>query len=123
MLKYNVSYTTSKNTSMASCVAAVPTTVYSVTAKKKAFSYSIKSVKRAAGYQVQYSLNKKFSTKKKYKTKTKNISATSATVKSGTIKKLTKKKTYYVRARAYKVINGKKYYCKWSKTNKVKIKK
>ena len=121
--KYNVSYTTSKNTSMASCVAAVPTTVYSVTAKKKAFSYSIKSVKRAAGYQVQYSLNKKFSTKKKYKTKTKNISATSATVKSGTIKKLTKKKTYYVRARAYKVINGKKYYCKWSKTNKVKIKK
>ena len=59
----------------------------------------------------------------KYKTKTKNISATSATVKSGTIKKLTKKKTYYVRVRAYKVINGKKYYCKWSKTNKVKIKK
>ena len=106
---------------MASCVVAVPTTVYSVTAKKKAFSYSIKSVKRAAGYQVQYSLNKKFSTKKKCKTK--NISATSATVKKGTIKKLTKKKTYYVRVRAYKVINGKKYYCKWSKTNKVKIKK
>ena len=59
----------------------------------------------------------------KYKTKTKNISATSATVKNGTIKKLTKKKTYYVRVRAYKVINGKKYYCKWSKINKVKIKK
>ena len=102
---------------------AIPPTMAPSSLKQRSPWNSIKSVKRAAGYQVQYSLNKKFSTKKKYKTKTKNISATSATVKNGTIKKLTKKKTYYVRVRAYKVINGKKYYCKWSKTNKVKIKK
>lgn len=120
---YNVSYTTSKSTSISACTAAVPTTLYSLTAKKKSFKYSIKSVQRASGYQLQYSLSKKFSKKKKFKTKTKNISATSASVKNGTIKKLQKKKTYYVRVRAYKVIDGKKYYCKWSAKKKVKIKK
>ena len=94
-----------------------------MTAKRKSFRYSIKSVKRASGYQIQYSLNKKFSKKKKYKTKTKTILAAKSNVKNGMIKKLTKKKTYYVRVRAYKVINGKKYYCKWSGRRKVKIRK
>ncbi len=121
--KYNVASSTTKNTSMAACTAAVPTVLYSVSAKKKAFKYSIKSVKRASGYQIQYSLNSKFRTKKKYKTKIKNISATSANTKNGTIKKLLKKKKYYVRVRAYKIINGKKYYCKWSGKKKVKTKK
>ena len=83
---------------------------------------------RAAGYQLQYSLNKKFSTKKKYKTKYKNLSAKNTTTISGSVTKLQNNKRYYARARAYKVINGKKYYCKWSsvvtaKTKKVKVKK
>ena len=39
------------------------------------------------------------------------------------ISKLTAKKTYYVRVRAYKKSSGKKIYGKWSKIKKVKIKK
>jgi hypothetical protein len=39
-----------------------------------------------------------------------------------TFKKLKSKKTYYVKARAYKVVNGKKIYGNWSKIKKVKVK-
>ena len=38
-------------------------------------------------------------------------------------KKLTGKKTYYYRARAYKVVDGKPVYGAWSKTQKVTVKK
>lgn len=125
---YSTAYTTTQNTSLGTCVSAVPTTIYSLIGKKKTFSYSFKKVDRAAGYQLQYSLNKKFSTKKKYKTKYKNLSAKNTTTISGSVTKLQNNKRYYARARAYKVINGKKYYCKWSsvvtaKTKKVKVKK
>lgn len=120
---YDVSYSTSKNTSIAACAAAVDTKIYSLTPKKRAFKYSFKAVKRASGYQLQYSLSKKFKKAKKYKTKTKNIKPSKAATKTGTIKKLNKKrKTYYVRVRAYKILNGKKYYCKWTKAKKVKTK-
>ena len=39
-----------------------------------------------------------------------------------TITKLTSKKTYSVRVRAYKKINGKVYYGNWSKVRKIKVK-
>ena len=42
---------------------------------------------------------------------------------SYTIKKLKKKKTYYVRIRTYKKVSGKTYYSGWSSVKKVKIKK
>ena len=38
-------------------------------------------------------------------------------------KKLKKKKTYYIRVRAYKMNGKKKVYGKWSTVKKVKIKK
>lgn len=67
----------------------------------------------AKGYQVQYATNKKFKSKKsKLVTKTKV-----------TLKKLKRKKTYYIRVRAYKVVNGKKVYGKWSSVKKIKVKK
>ena len=120
---YNVSSSIAKVTSIAACVAAVDTKIYSLTSKKKAFGYSFKAVKRASGYQLQYSLNKKFKKGKKYKTKTVNVKPSKAATKTGTVKKLDKKKrTYYVRVRAYKVLNGTKYYCKWTKAKKVKTK-
>ena len=73
----------------------------------------------AKGYEVQYSLNKKF---KKAKTKTVDIKKTKKL--SLTIKKLKKSKTYYVRVRAYATdASGKKVPGKWSKTKKVKIRK
>ena len=71
------------------------------------------AVKGAKGYQLQYALNKKFKKKKSVQTKkTKYI-----------IKKLKKKKTYYIRVRAYKMNGKKKVYGKWSMVKKVKIKK
>lgn len=43
--------------------------------------------------------------------------------KSGYIGKLKKGKTYYVRARVYKVISGRYVYGKWSSKKKVKLTK
>ena len=71
------------------------------------------AVKGAKGYQLQYALNKKFKKKKSVQTKKTKY----------TIKKLKKKKTYYIRVRAYKMNGKKKVYGKWSTVKKVKIKK
>ena len=71
------------------------------------------TVKGAKDYQLQYALSKKFKKKKSIQTKkTKYI-----------IKKLKKKKTYYIRVRAYKMDGKKKVYGKWSKVKKIKVKK
>ena len=68
----------------------------------------------AKGYQLQYAQSKNF--KKKLKTVNKNVSTQSYT----TLKKLQKKKAYYIRVRAYTQISGKKIYGKWSPVKKVK---
>lgn len=72
-----------------------------------------KKLTNVSGYQIQYAPNKKFK-----KAKRKTVKSTSVT-----IKKLKKKKTYFVRVRAYKLVDGKKVYGKWSAVKKVKIKK
>lgn len=69
------------------------------------------------GYQIQYSTSKKFAKGNKTKTISKNKTT------SYTIKKLKKKKAYYVRIRTYKKVSGKTYYSGWSSVKKVKIKK
>ena len=69
------------------------------------------------GYQIQYSTSKKFAKGNKTETISKNKTT------SYTIKKLKKKKTYYVRIRTYKKVSGKTYYSGWSSVKKVKIKK
>ncbi|MCR4690065.1 MAG: hypothetical protein K5739_01800 [Lachnospiraceae bacterium] len=70
-----------------------------------------------SGYQISYSTNKKF---KKAKTKTKTIK--NCKTKKKSIKALKAGKRYYFRVRAFKKIEGKKYYGNWSKVKKVKIK-
>lgn len=85
-----------------------------VAAKKKSVKVTIKKVKDAKGYEVQYSTSKKFTKKT---TKTSKTSKTTYTVK-----KLKGKKVYYVRVRAYKVVDGKKVYSKWTTVKKVKTK-
>ena len=65
------------------------------------------------GYQIQYATNKKFK-----KAKKKTVKSTSVT-----LRKLKKKKTYFIRIRAYKIADGKKVYGKWSSVKKVKVKK
>lgn len=77
-------------------------------------SVTLKKIKGAAGYQILYSSNKKFSG-----AKTKTTAKTSVTLKS-----LTKNKTYYVKVRAYKKDStGKKVYGAYSSVKKIRIKK
>ena len=85
--------------------------------KGKKAKVSYKKVANAKGYEVQYSTSKKFS----QNVKTKNA----GTKTSITLSKLTKKKTYYVRVRAYTMDgNGQKELSSaWSATKKVTIKK
>ena len=84
------------------------------TSKKKIKS-SWNKVGGASGYQVMWSTYKNFS--KNYKTKSVKSKYLSKTVTAAQ-----SKKTYYVRVRAYKTINGKKVYSQWSSTKKVKTK-
>jgi hypothetical protein len=66
------------------------------------------------GYEVQYALKKSFAGAKTVVVK----KAAAKTV----LKKLTTGKKYYVRVRAYKIVNGKKYYSAWSKAKGAKVK-
>lgn len=116
------------NPSQPTTAAPATTTQVKVTVKKT----TLKSAKNAKGkklvvkwkkntagngYQIQYSISKKFAKGNKTKTISKNKTT------SYTIKKLKKKKTYYVRIRTYKKVSGKTYYSGWSSVKKVKIKK
>ena len=80
--------------------------------KKRTTTITWKKVSNASGYEIQYALNKKFSKKAKKKILTKN---------KATIKKLKRKKMYYVRVRAYRLDGTKKVYGKWNKRVKVKV--
>lgn len=82
---------------------------------KKKIKASWSKVGGASGYQVMWSTYKNFS--KNYKTK-----SVKAKYSSKTVTTAQSKKTYYVRVRAYKTINGKKVYSQWSNTKKVKTK-
>lgn len=81
--------------------------------KKCKVKVTWKKVPNSMGYQIQYATNKKFK-----KAKKKTVKYTFVT-----LKKLKKKKTYFIRIRAYKIADGKKAYGKWSTVKKVKIKK
>lgn len=82
---------------------------------KKKIKASWAKVSGASGYQVMWSTYKNFS--KNYKTK-----SVKAKYSSKTVTTAQSKKTYYVRVRAYKTVNGKKVYSPWSNTKKVKTK-
>ena len=83
--------------------------------KKRTATVKWKKQKNCDGYQIVYSRKKNFKNKKSVYVKGKGK-------KTYTIKKLARKKTYYVKMRTYKVINGKKAYGKWSKVHRVKVK-
>lgn len=67
------------------------------------------------GFEVQYALNKSFTKKKK----TKRYDLYAERVK---LRGLKRKKTYYVRVRAFKKVGTKKVYGKWSIAKKCKVK-
>jgi len=84
------------------------TSVSKLTAAKKALTVSIsKKTKQVTGYEIQYATNKKFS-----KAKTTTVKSYKTT--KVTLKKLSAKKTYYVRVRTYKTVGKTKYYSGWS---------
>lgn len=80
--------------------------------KRKTAQVAWKKSTGASGYQIKYSSSKRFS-------KAKTVSVKKSTKK--TLKKLKSRKKYYVRVRAYRVINGEKVYSSWSKTKTVKV--
>lgn len=90
---------------------------------KKKINVTWKKVKKAKGYEIQVSNNKKF--KKNKIILKKSLKKTKLTIKN---KKIKSKKTYYIRVRAYaeyKNINNKtiKVYSKWNKhLRKIKVK-
>ena len=93
------------------------TTIKKPTAAKKALTAKwTKISKQATGYEIMVATNAKFTKNKKtvtvksYKTTSKKITG------------LKSKKTYYVKVRTYKTVNGKKYYSAWSKAKTVKTK-
>ena len=87
--------------------------------KKKQITESWKNnINNLTGYEIQYSTSKKFTKKT-----TKTITTKGNKAKSKTISKLKRKKTYYVRIRAYQnQSQGEKFYGSYSKTLKVKVK-
>lgn len=99
------------------------TSLSEVTAKKKGFTAKWKKQKtQTAGYELQYSTNKKFKRKQTKKTVIKKTKTT--TYKA---KKLKANKKYYIRIRTYQnvKVNGKtkKLYSSWSKAKSIKTKK
>lgn len=83
---------------------------------KKSIKFTWGRVGNCDGYQIQYSTSKTFKsaksvTIKSNKTVTKNITG----LKSG--------KKYYIRIRAYKIVDGKKIYGEWNTTKKARLAK
>ncbi len=87
----------------------------SLTAGKKELTVKWAKGSNITGYEIEYSLKKNF---KGSKTVTIKKAATTKTV----LKKLQAKKTYYIRIRTYKTVNGKKYYSAWSAIKNKKTK-
>ena len=81
--------------------------------KGKKLKVTYGTVEGAEGYQISYGLKSNFKGAKAKVSKKATI----------TLKKLKKKKTYYVRVRAFKTVDGVKVYGSWSKKAKLKIKK
>ncbi len=81
---------------------------------KKGFKANWKKQRtQTSGYQLQYSRYKSFKKSKKV-----TVKGNKKTLRA--VKKLSKKKYYYVRIRTYKTVNGEKIYSSWSKAKKVK---
>ncbi len=92
------------------------TGVSKLTPGKKTIAVSItKKSSGVSGYQVQYSTSKSFAN-----ATTKTISSYNTT--KYTIKSLKTGKTYYVRVRTFKTVNGKKVYSDWSAAKSAKVK-
>lgn len=83
-----------------------------LTPKKAQVVVSFKEARGAYAYEIQYSTKRNMDSAKVKKTKKTSF----------VISNLKSKKTYYVRVRAYKTLDGVKYFSKWTTIQAVKIK-
>lgn len=102
-------------TTVASTEDKVEKTKATITSTKNTVKISLKKVKNAKGYEIQISNTKKFKKKGLIKKTVKGNKAV--------VKKLKGNKKYFVRVRAYKIVNNKKVYGGWTKVQAVKTKK
>lgn len=89
--------------------------IKSVKSKKKALKITWKKDSSVNGYKLQYSIKKSFKGAK-------TITIKKASTTSKTIKKLKRKKKYYIRIKTYKVVSGKTHESEWSKVKTKKTK-
>lgn len=85
------------------------------TKSNKKMKITLRNQKGSKGFQIKYSTSKKFSAKT-----TKTIITTKSTKQ---ISGLKANKKYFVKARSYVLVNGKKLFGNWSKVKTVSIKK
>lgn len=90
-----------------------PTVIKSVKGGKKSMTVKWKRKASVDGYDIQYSLKKKFS-------KPTTVTVNKKTASKKKIKNLKSRKKYYVRVRTYKTVNGIKCYSAWSKKKQAK---
>lgn len=83
--------------------------------KKKTAKITWKKVDGAEGYVIEYALKANFK-------KAKTVTIRKGTAGSRTLKKLKSRKSYYVRVKAYKTVNGKKIYTGTGTKKKVRVK-
>ena len=114
---------TASNNNYDTATKAIRITVPSKTKLSSASSPSAGKMKikwkkntKVTGYQIQYGRKRSLSGAKK-------VTISKNTAISKTVKGLKKGKTYYVRIRSFKTVNGKKYYSSWSTKKAVAIKK
>lgn len=95
-------------------VTSKPSKILSVKSKaRKKMTVKLQKAAGAQGYEISYSKDKNFKT---------GIVSKHIQKRTATFKKLKRKKTYYVRVRSYRKINGEKYYSAYSPARKVVIK-
>jgi tetratricopeptide (TPR) repeat protein len=92
-------------------VSLAQATIKKVKAGEGSATVTWKKVKGASGYKISYKTGKT----------TKYVNVKSGKL-SKTIRKLQSGKKYTIKVRAFKKVNGKKYYGKWSKAKKVRVK-
>ena len=113
--KGNCNYTGSKTLYFTITPKKVSLSSVKSSSKKKATVKWSKQSK-VSGYQILLARNSKFTKGKK------TVTVKGSSTKYKTVTKLSSKKTYYVKVRSYKTIDGKKVYGSYSKVKKVKVK-
>jgi Skp family chaperone for outer membrane proteins len=86
--------------------------IKSAKAGKKSVTVKWGKIKNAGGYQISYKVG----------SKTKKVTVSGGSKVSKKIKGLQSGKKYTIKVRAYKKVNGKTYYGKWSSAKKVTVK-